>query len=202
MGSPGLVSVSRVSSPAFNSPSIVSTPRFASTPVVAASPVVIAPQTNCSVEDTVVQTQVCTPAFQTSCTKEDLTVKVIVEKDQCETISKTICTESSETVDQTICTYTYNTKQEQGLATSAAVTFEQQCKQEYSQVCQPVHHAVHHAVNNGYGYGAGIATQHQQHQACSNIPKKTCTNVPKVSPKQEAVTLAYPVPEKSCAQAH
>merc|ERR1711935_602861 len=80
-------------------------------------------------------------------------------------------------------------------------TFEQQCKQEYYQVCHPVHHAVHHAVNNGYGYGAGVATHHQQHQACSNVPKKTCTNVPKVSPKQEAVTLAYPVSEKSCSQA-
>jgi len=128
-------------------------------------------------------------------------VKVIVEKDQCETISKTICTESTETVEQTICTYSYGTKQEQGQATSAAVSFEQQCKQEYYQVCQPVHHAVHHAVDNGYGYNASIATHQQHHQACSNVPKKTCTNVPRVTPKQEAVTLAYPVPEKSCTQA-
>merc|ERR1719431_1721327 len=135
---------SPLGTPQFVSPTVVS-------PTVVSRPVVAAPQTNCSVEDVVVQTQVCTPAFQTTCAKEDLPVKVIIEKDQCEPITRTVCSEATEVVDQTICVYTYIIEEEQGVATTAEVSFVQECKQEYYQVCTPVAHGYGHGVSQAYG---------------------------------------------------
>ena len=111
-----------VASPALAT-AAVAHPVVASTPVVAATPVVVAPKTDCSVQNSVIQAQVCTPAFQTSCSKEQIPIKVASQKEQCEPITKTICTESTETIEQVLCVYEYQTKQEQGVATKPEVTF-------------------------------------------------------------------------------
>ena len=52
----------------------------------------------------------CTPGLATNCAKVSLSKLDIVKREQCESITRTVCTESSITVDNEICTYSYSPK--------------------------------------------------------------------------------------------
>merc|ERR1739848_702507 len=66
----------------------------------------------CSVEDEVLAAEVCTPTLAKKCTKEYLAKLAIVKKEQCVSVSRTVCTESYVKVDNEICTYSYSPKTE------------------------------------------------------------------------------------------
>merc|ERR1719400_1638839 len=62
-----------------------------------------APKHNCSVVDVVESAEVCTPAFETVCEKIEVPTKVIVDKEQCYPVTRTVCSESVEVVENEIC---------------------------------------------------------------------------------------------------
>merc|ERR1712027_2930 len=68
------------------------------------------PKHNCSVQDVVETAEVCTPALETVCNPIELAIKVIVDKEQCYPVTRTVCTESIEEIDNEICTYSYQQK--------------------------------------------------------------------------------------------
>merc|ERR1712106_196410 len=81
------------------------------------------PKHNCSVLDVVETAEVCTPALETVCNPIELAIKVIVDREQCYPVTRTVCTESIEEIDNEICTYSYQQKTEATTAKTVEVTF-------------------------------------------------------------------------------
>merc|ERR1712055_227144 len=142
------------------------------------------PKHNCSVQDVVEPAEVCVPAFETVCNPVELTRKSIVDKEQCYTVTRTVCSESIEEIDNEICTYSYQPKTETTTAKTVEVTFNKECKTQMVTVCQP-------AGYGGYGQGYG-------HNYCKEVAQETCYNVPVVTPVQPSVDVTYPEPIETC----
>jgi len=132
----------------------------------------------------VVKGEVCIPTLRPSCTQEKLMVQRIVDKQQCQDITRTVCTESMETVPNTVCTYMYESQQMMASATTFEVSFEKMCTEQMVTVCQP----------GGYGYQS-----YGQHD-CKEVSQETCYNAPMLKPMEEMVSIAYPVPMMDCAE--
>ena len=54
--------------------------------------------------------ETCVPSFQTNCETETVTVKKIVDREQCFPVTRTVCTESVELVNNQICVFKYGPK--------------------------------------------------------------------------------------------
>ena len=143
------------------------------------------PKQNCSVVDVVEDGEVCTPTFQTVCSPVEVGVKVIVEREECYPVRRTVCTESLLTVNNEICTYSYIQHSEDTSAQTMEVTFERICNTQMVTVCQPT---------PGYGYHS------YGHNYCKEVAQETCYNSPVVAVDEPAVTVAYPEPVKTCVQ--
>ena len=141
------------------------------------------PKQNCSVVDVVEVGEVCSPAFQTVCSPVEVRVKVIVEKEQCYQVRRTVCTETLLTVNNEICTYHYEQKTEDTTAQTVEVTFERISNVQMVTVCQPT---------PGYGYHS------YGHNYCKEVAQETAYNSPVVTPVFPPVTVAYPEPIKTC----
>merc|ERR1712072_887853 len=141
------------------------------------------PKHNCSVQDVVETAEVCTPALETVRNPIELAIKVIVDKEQCYPVTRTVCTESIEEIDNEICTYSYQQKTEATTAKTVEVTFEKECDTQMVTVCQPT---------PGYGYHS------YGHNYRKEVAQETCYNVPVVTPVEPAVEVAYPEPIKTC----
>merc|ERR1719319_665065 len=141
------------------------------------------PKHNCSVQDVVETAEVCTPAFETVCNPIELAIKIIVDREQCYPVTRTVCTESIEEIDNEICTYSYQQKTEATTAKTVEVTFNKECDTQMVTVCQPT---------PGYGYHS------YGHNYCKEVAQETCYNVPVVTPVEPAVEVAYPEPIKTC----
>merc|ERR1712243_418507 len=141
------------------------------------------PKHNCSVLDVVEAAEVCTPALVTECSPIELSRKSIKEVEQCYTVARTVCTETTEVIDNEVCSYTYQPKTEATTAKTVEVTFKKQCDTQMVTVCQPT---------PGYGYHS------YGHNYCKEVAQETCYNVPVVTPVEPAVEVAYPEPIKTC----
>merc|ERR1712121_495130 len=108
------------------------------------------PKHNCSVQDVVETAEVCTPALETVCNPIELAIKVIVDKEQCYPVTRTVCTESIEEIDNEICTYSYQQKTEATTAKTVEVTFEKQCDTQMVTVCQPTPGYGYHSYGHNY----------------------------------------------------
>merc|ERR1711944_37521 len=69
------------------------------------TPAYHAPKHNCSVVDETESVEVCTPSFETVCAPVELAVKRIVDAEQCQDITRTVCSQSEELITNEICTY-------------------------------------------------------------------------------------------------
>merc|ERR1711963_1152485 len=143
------------------------------------------PKHNCSVQDVVETAEVCTPALETVCNPIELAIKIIVDKEQCYDVTRTVCTESIEEIDNEICSYSYQQKTEGTNAKTVEVTFEKKEDVQMVTVCQPGH---------GYGYGHGG----YGHNYCKEVAQTTQYNVPVVTPVDVPVEVAYPEAIKTC----
>merc|ERR1712152_50552 len=108
---------------------------------------------------------------------------VIVDKEQCYPVTRTVCTESVSVIDNEICTYSYQQKTEDTTAKTVEVTFNKECDTQMVTVCQPT---------PGYGYHS------YGHNYCKEVAQETCYNVPVVTPVEPAVEFASPEPIKTC----
>merc|ERR1712072_737526 len=126
---------------------------------------------------------VCTPALDTVCTPIELSRKSIKDVEQCYTVTRTVCTESTEEIDNEVCTYSYQPKTEATTAKTVEVSFNKECENMMVTVCQP---------NAGYGYHA------YGHNYCKEVAQETCYNVPVLPVVEPAVDVIYPEPIKTC----
>ena len=143
------------------------------------------PQANCSVENVSEYAEVCVPAFETACTYVELDIKKIVDKEQCNTITRTVCTEGYKTIPNKICSYKYREKTDDAVATTVKVTFKKSEHTTYVSQCQP----------SGYGHG-GYGGYGQQY--CRDVPQITKYNSPVVTPDSVAVKVTYPEAVSVC----
>jgi len=141
------------------------------------------PKHNCSVLDVVEIADVCTPALDTVCTPIELSRKSIKDVEQCYTVTRTVCTESTEEIDNEVCTYSHQPKTEATTAKTVEVSFNKECENMMVTVCQP---------NAGYGYHA------YGHNYCKEVAQETCYNVPVLTVVEPAVDVIYPEPIKTC----
>ena len=141
------------------------------------------PKYNCSVQEVVESAEVCIPAFETVCAPVELAIKKIVDKEQCYTVTRTVCSESTEEIENEICTYSYQQKKEDTNAKTVEVTFKRECNTQMVTVCQPT---------PGYGYHS------YGHNYCKEVAQETCNNTPVVTPNEPTVVVAYPEPVKEC----
>merc|ERR1711890_63714 len=137
------------------------------------------PKHNCSVLDVVEIADVCTPALDTVCTPIELSRKSIKDVEQCYTVTRTVCTESTEEIDNEVCTYSYQPKTEATTAKTVEVSFKKECENMMVTVCQP---------NAGYGYHA------YGHNYCKEVAQETCYNVPVLTVVEPAVDVIYHKP--------
>merc|ERR1712001_324678 len=141
------------------------------------------PKHNCSVLDVVEIADVCTPALDTVCTPHELSRKSIKDVEQCYTVTRTVCTESTEEIDNEVCTSSYQPKTEATTAKTVEVSFNKECENMMVTVCQP---------NAGYGYHA------YGHNYCKEVAQETCYNVPVLTFVEPAIDVIYPEPIKTC----
>merc|ERR1719471_448182 len=141
------------------------------------------PKHNCSIVDVIEPAEVCTPAFETVCENIEVPTKVIVDKEQCYPVTRTVCTESVSVIDNEICTYSHQQKTEDTTAKTVEVPYKKECDTQMVTVCQPT---------PGYGYHS------YGHNYCKEVAQETCYNVPVVTPVEPAVEVAYPEPIKTC----
>jgi len=142
------------------------------------------PKHNCSVLDVIETAEVCTPVIETVCEPVALAIKIIVEVPFTYTVTRTVCTESIEVIPQEVCSYSYEQTTEDTTAKTVEVTFEKKTDVQMVTVCQPGPH--------GHGYGG------YGHNYCKEVAQETAYNVPVVTPIDVPVTVAYPLPIKSC----
>merc|ERR1712209_377355 len=82
------------------------------------------PKHNCTVQDVTEIAEVCTPAFETVCENIDLAIKIIVDKEFCYDVTRTVCTETIEEIPNEVCSYDYQKKEEATTAKTVEVTFK------------------------------------------------------------------------------
>jgi len=141
------------------------------------------PKYNCSVVNVVENAEVCTPAFETVCETISLTIKNIIDREQCYPVTRTVCSESVEVIPNDICVYSYQQKAVETTAKTVEVPFEKKCDTQMVTVCQP---------SPGYGYHS------YGHNYCKEVAQETCYNIPVVTPVEPPVQVAFPEPIKSC----
>jgi hypothetical protein len=139
---------------------------------------------NCSVVDEVVNATVCTPKLKTKCASVDVKVKVIVDKEQCQDITRTVCSFADEVIENAICVYSYEKQSEDTVAKTVKVTYAKECTSQRVTVCQP---------RQGYSY------QSYGQQYCKEEDQETCYRVPKVTDVDTKVSVVFPSPLKSCS---
>merc|ERR1712209_161500 len=139
---------------------------------------------NCSVVDVVETAEVCTPAFETVCAPVELPVKRIVDKEQCYTVTRTVCSETAE------------------------VTFIKECNVQMVTVCQPTPGYGYHSYGHNYCkevaqetcYNSPVVTPVEPAVTVAYPePIKTCVNKPisliKVSCEDLSAEKCITVPE-------
>jgi len=154
------------------------------------------PKHNCSVVDVTEIAEVCTPTVETFCVIEKLPIKVIVDKEFCYDVSRTVCTESIEEIPQEVCSYDYSKKYEATTAQTVTVSFRRETNIQMVTVCQPGHHGYGHG-HHGYGHH-GYGGYGGYGKYCKEVEQETAYNVPVVTPVDVAVKVSYPDPFKTC----
>jgi hypothetical protein len=129
------------------------------------------------------------------CAPVELAVKLIVDREQCYDVTRTVCSESVEVIPQEICVYKYQKKEEVTTAKTVSVSFEKVTNVQMVTVCAPAqtgygygHHGKRSA-DTGYGYG---------HNYCKEVAQETAYNVPIVTVEEPEFTVSYPEPIKEC----
>ena len=140
---------------------------------------------NCSVSEISETAEVCVPAFETNCTDVEVDTKIIVEKQQCNTITRTICTESTRVIPNKIHSCKYQEKTDDTVATTVEVTYEKSEHTTYVSQCEPVNH---YLISQGFKvYGDPY---------CKDVPQISKYNSPVVTPNVAPVKVTFPEAKK------
>jgi len=150
---------------------------------------------NCSVEETIEEAQVCTPDLEIECVDESTAIKTVINKEQCYTATRTVCTETAEEIDNEVCEYKYQNRIEQTNAKTVEIEFVKECTNQMVTVCEPALYGPKPAPVPVYGYARhGHVSEHY----CKEVAQETCSNVPLVKVTEPTVEVTYPEPVKGC----
>jgi len=142
------------------------------------------PSHNCTVEDEVLKAEICAPTYTSSCGPFKVKGTKLGEREQCVSVTRTICTNAKETRDVEVCLVDYQDRKQTVTATSVGVKFEKACEKQMVTVCQP---------QPSYGAGSYHSVQH-----CKEVGQETCYNVPTLQPEQIQVEIVLPEPVEKC----
>ena len=117
--------------------------------------------------------EVCTPSLSTTCTPLEVVVKRVVEREQCQQVTTTVCSIMEERLENKVCSYSYQPRYQEAETSTVGVTFKKECMAQVATVC------------HGYGY-------------CQEEEQETCYNSPVVTPRMETVTLTLPEAVVEC----
>jgi hypothetical protein len=145
------------------------------------------PKHNCSVVDVVEAADICTPTIAKECNPVELDIILIVSKEQCYDVTRTVCTESIEIIPNEVCSYSYETKNIETTGKTVEVAFNKETDTQMVTVCQPGYGGYGHGGYGGYG-----------HQYCNEVAQETQYNVPSVPVVEPPVTVIVPEPKKTC----
>ena len=143
----------------------------------------VAPRHNCTLERMMETTEVCTPTLATTCNTMNLPVKKVMEKQQCEEVVRTVCSEETDVIENEVCVFTYMPKSLQAEASTVSVSFKKECMDQMVTVCQ---------ANPGHGYHS------YGHSYCKEVAQQTCYNSPMVMPMVEPVAVTFPEAMMKC----
>merc|ERR1712086_386280 len=138
------------------------------------------PKENCSVSYVSETAETCTPTIETVCEDIVLPIKIIVDVEQCDEITRTVCTESITVIPQEVCVYEYVKKYKETVAKTVIVNYVKETNVQMVTVCSgghhaPVHHApihhapIHHAPHHGF-HNHGAHLGHAPHQRVLPAP--------------------------------
>ena len=142
---------------------------------------------NCSVVDTVEKAQVCRPKLASNINTVNVNAVGITSKEQCHSVSRTVCAVSIQLIPNQVCTYSYQQKEVETTGKTVEVSFSSACHNQVKTVCQP---------SSGYGqHGYG-------HNYCHDVSRETCYTTPKLTTVQPPLTVSLPEPVKTCTIEH
>ena len=137
------------------------------------------PTHNCTVSTLSLTGETCTPTFTQVCQTVSVVAKVVVDREQCYPVTRTVCTDRVEPVDNEICVYKYEPLAIETEAVTATVSYTTPCVTQIVTVCAP-----------GYGYEAEVN--------CKDVEQETCYNAPELAEEVQDRTIVVPEPQKVC----
>jgi len=148
------------------------------------------PSHNCTVEDEVLQAEICTPTYAPSCGPFKVKGTKLGEKEKCVNVSRTVCTQSEETQSVEVCLVEYEDKKQEVTATTVEVKFAKACEKQMVTVCQPQPQPSYGSPPSPYSYHT---VQH-----CKEVGQETCYNIPRLESKEIQVEITLPEPVQKC----
>ena len=133
---------------------------------------------NCTISTVTLTGETCTPTFTKVCEDITLVAKVVVDKEQCYPVTRTVCAARTEVVPNEICVYKYEPLAIETEAVTATVSFTTPCVTQIVTVCEP-----------GYGY---------DEVQCKDVEQETCYNAPQLEEDIQPRTVVVPEPQKVC----
>ena len=99
----------------------------------------------CRVEYVERSEDVCVPTFSTNCDKEDLASGVVIRhREECYSVTKTVCTEVTDIDDMEVCATRLNMISQEAEAKIVSAVWREECHQETGD-CLPVPAAGYHS---------------------------------------------------------
>ena len=136
------------------------------------------PKQNCSVSTLTLTGETCTPTFTQVCEDVSLVTKVVVDREQCYPVTRTVCTQQTVVVPNEICVYEYSPLSIETEAVTATVSYSTPCVTQIVTVCDP-----------GYAYS-------EVH--CKDVEQETCYNAPELEEDIQPRTVVVPEPQQVC----
>jgi len=146
------------------------------------------PSHNCTVEDEILQAEICTPTYTSSCGPYKVRGTQLGEQEKCVTVSRTVCTQAQETQAVEVCLIEFQDRKQSVTATTVEVKFAKACEKQMVTVCQP---------QPSYGSPTAPYSYHSI-QHCKEVGQETCYNIPTLESKQIQVEITLPEPVQKC----
>jgi len=122
---------------------------------------------------------VCVPTFTTDCDKEDLNHGLVIKhKEECYSVTKTVCTERTDIDDMEVCATRLNMISQEAEAKIVSAVWTEECEKE--KICVPVAAGGYHSPG------------------CAESIRHVCSQTPALVPVTRTVSVKLPQPVQTC----
>jgi len=138
-------------------------------------------RSGCAVDHLDRRGEVCVPTFTTDCVKEDVSNGVVIQhRENCYSVTKTVCTEDHDIEDMEVCATRLNLISLEAEAKVVSAVWNEKCEAETSCVPTPGYHPGHHG------------------QHCAQSVRHVCEQSPSLLPVTKVVSVKLPQPVETC----